>query len=121
MQSDKRRSDVLFASLRNPHGAPISDNHYRGLIKAWAAVNDLDTADYSTHSLRRTKPVWMWRHGDRRAVTITVLQLPLGNKSPESTVCYLGLDVLKVQDIALTKDLFATGTNPKPRPRMNEQ
>ena len=63
----------------------------------------------------------MWRHGDRRAVTITVLQLPLGHKSPDSTVCYLGLDVLKVQDIALTKDLFATGTNPKPRPRMNEQ
>ena len=70
----------------------------------------MDPTDYSTHSLRRTKPVWMWRHGDRRRVTITVLQLLLGHKSPESTIRYLGLDAMEAQDIALAHDIFAAGS-----------
>ena len=64
----------------------------------------LDPTSYSSHSLRRTKP---GRHGDRRGVTITVLQLLLGHKAPETTIRYLGLNVLEAQDIALKHDLFA--------------
>ncbi len=109
--SGKVRRDFLFTSLKAPHGPPISDGHYRDLVKEWISAVGMDSTDYSTHSLRRTKPVWMWRHGDRRVVTITVLQLLLGHKSPESTIRYLGLDVLEAQDIALAHDLFAA---PKP-------
>lgn len=111
-QTKKRRNDFLFTAQRDPHGLAISAAYYRELIKAWVTVIGLDPTNYSTHSLRRTKPVWMWRHGDRRQVTITVLQLLLGHQSPDSTVRYLGLDVLEAQDIALEHDLFATPSNP---------
>ena len=104
--SGKRRSDFLFTAYKTPHGDPFTDGHYRDLVKEGVAAIGMDPTDYSTHSLRRTKPVWMWRHGDRRSVTITVLQLLLGHKSPESTIRYLGLDVLEAQDIALAHDIF---------------
>ena len=109
----KRRSDFLFTAQRDPHGPAISAAYYRDLIKDWVTAIGLDPTNYSTHSLRRTKPVWMWRHGDRRQVTITVLQLLLGHQSPDSTVRYLGLDVLEAQDIALDHDLFAARTKPR--------
>ncbi|MFK7966951.1 MAG: tyrosine-type recombinase/integrase [Burkholderiaceae bacterium] len=114
--SGKCPGDFLFTSLNAPHGPALSHAYYRERIKAWVEAIGLDRTNYSSHSLRRTKPVWMWRHGDRRVVTITVLQLLLGHKSPESTIRYLGLDVLEVQDIALSHDLFASGS-PSPRRR----
>ncbi len=106
-QSCKRPGDFLFTALNAPHGPALSHAYYRECIKIWVEAIGLDRTHYSSHSLRRTKPVWMWRHGDRRVVTITVLQLLLGHKSPESTIRYLGLDVLEAQDIALAHDLFA--------------
>ena len=103
----KRRSDYLFTAYKIPHGHPFTDGHYRDLVKEWVAAIGMDPTDYSTHSLRRTKPVWMWRHGDRRTVTITVLQQLLGHKSPESTIRYLGLDAMEAQDTALAHDIFS--------------
>lgn len=119
-QSGKRTDDFLFTALNAPHGPALSHAYYRERIKTWVEAIGLDRTNYSSHSLRRTKPVWMWRHGDRRVVTITVLQLLLGHKSPESTIRYLGLDVLEAQDIALTHDLFATGSPSRRRSHMKK-
>lgn len=118
--SGKRPEDFLFTALNAPHGLALSHAYYRERIKGWVEAIGLDRANYSSHSLRRTKPVWMWRHGDRRVVTITVLQLLLGHKSPESTIRYLGLDVLEAQDIALAHDMFATDSSSRRRPRMKK-
>ena len=100
----KRPGDWLFTAEHRPRGPAISSGHYRDLVKRWVEAIGLDPTSYSSHSLRRTKP---GRHGDRRVVTITVLQLLLGHKSPETTIRYLGLNVLEAQDIALKHDLFA--------------
>ena len=114
-QNGKRRSDWLFTALKEPHGAALSDSQYRDLVKTWVEAIGLDSSKYSTHSLRRTKPVWMWKFGNPNRVTITVLKELLGHKSVDSTTRYLGLDAMEAQDVALEHNMFASGADRKQR------
>ena len=67
----------------------------------------MDSSQYSTHSLRRTKPVYMYSKPD---VTIEDLMMLLGHKSPESTIRYLGIDIEQAQKKAIKYDLFSYGS-----------
>jgi integrase len=72
------------------HGsAHMSTRQYGRLVHEWVAAVGLNTEDYGTHSLRRTKASILYKQtGNLRAV-----QILLGHTRIESTVRYLGVDV----------------------------
>lgn len=101
-ESGKRLDDYLFTREGESHGKPISSSAYRALVKDWVTLIGLDNTDYSTHSLRRTKPVYLYRNG----VLIEDIAILLGHKDPQSTMHYLGLTVEAAQSKAIAFDIF---------------
>ncbi len=107
-QAGKRSDDYLFTRGKQDTSKPISDSVYRDLVKTWAEAIGLDPSQYSTHSLRRTKAVYLFRKMD---VELHHISLLLGHKNQESTIRYLGLDIKQAQAKALKYDIF--GSNPR--------
>ncbi len=69
------------------HASPyISVRQYARLIEAWVSGIGLDARRYGTESLRRTKPVLLYR----RTKNLSAAQLLLRHVKLESTVRYLG-------------------------------
>ena len=67
----------------------LSTRQYARLVDEWVATVGLDTREYGTHSMRRTKPSLIYKAtGHLRAV-----QFLLGHTNIENTVRYLGVDV----------------------------
>lgn len=66
----------------------LSIEAYRLLVKKWAQYLHLDPKEYSTHSLRRTRAVLMWKNG----ADLETIRILLGQSSIESTKNYLGVD-----------------------------
>ena len=81
---------------------PINDNSYRTLVKQWATILRLDPTNYSTHSLRRSKPHFMFRAG----VKIEYISELLGHKDTSTTYRYLGITQEEAQAYALKHDIF---------------
>ena len=67
----------------------LSTRQYFRIVGAWVVSIGLDAAAYGTHSLRRTKPILIYR----RTKNLRAVQLPLGHTKLESTVRYLGIEV----------------------------
>jgi hypothetical protein len=68
----------------------LSTRQYARTVHRWAARAGLDSSAYGTHSLRRTKPAQIYKKtGSLRAV-----QLLLGHTKLESTVRYLGIELM---------------------------
>jgi integrase len=109
--SGKGRQDFLFTAKGRPNGRALCRSHYAELIKHWVKAVGIDPVHYSTHSLRRTKPVFMWRAG----VRIEYLQRLLGHASKEATIRYLGLDDMEAQALALHHDIFAVSATGAPK------
>lgn len=62
---------------------------YARLLHEWIDAVGLPSAEYGTHSLRRTKAAMIYRAtGNLRAI-----QILLGHFKIENTVRYLGVDV----------------------------
>lgn len=82
---------VQQKSLPEPerlHGS-MSTWHYARLVREWVTGIGLQSEEYGTHSLRRTKASIIYKAtGNLRAV-----QILLGHVKIESTVRYLGVDV----------------------------
>ncbi|HJM65074.1 MAG TPA: tyrosine-type recombinase/integrase [Roseibacillus sp.] len=74
---------------------PLSGRQYRCLVKKWAGLLELPAEDYSTHSLRRTKPAAVYR----RTRDPEIARILLGQRSLMATHRYLGLG----QEEALAK------------------
>ncbi|WP_333835083.1 tyrosine-type recombinase/integrase [Rubrimonas sp.] len=69
--------------------AHMSTRRYGRLVHAWVAAVGLNSEDYGTHSLRRTKASILYKQtGNLRAA-----QILLGRTRIESTVRHLGVDV----------------------------
>ena len=80
--------DYLFPS-RNRSNSHISTRQYARITDSWFEWVGLDTREYGTHSLRRTKPSMIYkRTGNLRAI-----QLLLGHTKLKSTIRYLGVDI----------------------------
>ena len=62
--------------------------HAARVVHRWVERAGLDSSSYGTHSLRRTKPVQIYKTGNLRAV-----QLQLGHTKLGSTVRYFGIEV----------------------------
>jgi integrase len=88
-------SKYLFPSRL--HASPhISIRQYSRLVHCWVESIGLESSNYGTHSMRRTKAAQIYRKtGNLRAV-----QLLLGHTKLESTVRYLGIEVDDALNIA---------------------
>ncbi len=80
--------DHRFPS-RNSHSNHLSTRQYARIVNGWVAMIGLDSEDYGTHSLRRTKATLIYR----RTRNLQAIQLPLGYTKLESIVRYLGIEV----------------------------
>lgn len=80
--------DFLFPSRlhKSPH---LGTRQYARILERWVEQLGLDSADYGTHSMRRTKATLIYR----RTKNLRAVQLLLGHSKLESTVRYLGIEV----------------------------
>lgn len=81
-------NDYLFPSRlhESPH---LSTRQYARVVHEWISEIGLDSTQYGTHSMRRTKVSLLYR----RTKNIRAVQLLLGHTRLESTVRYLGIEV----------------------------
>jgi len=100
-------ADYLFASKRTDQNKPFGRGYLRRLIKRWATEIGLNPEHYSGHSLRRSKPTYMYRSGVQPAY----LRLLLGQRSLDSTQAYLGIDQNDALDLARHHDIFKETSN----------
>ena len=88
-------TDYLFPSriASSPH---LSTRQYARIVERWVSDIGLDSGQYGTHSLRRTKPTLIYK----RTRNLRAVQLLLGHTKLESTVRYLGVEVDDALEIA---------------------
>lgn len=82
-------ADYLFPS-RIDHAKHMSTRQYARLVEEWMSAIGLRSADYGTHSLRRTKAAMIYR----ATGNIREIEILLGHTKIENTVRYLGVDVV---------------------------
>ncbi|MFQ5334930.1 MAG: tyrosine-type recombinase/integrase [Flavobacteriales bacterium] len=87
--------DYLFKSRYrgSPH---LSTRQYARIVESWVSEIGLDSAEYGTHSIRRTKASLIYR----RTKNLRAVQLLLGHTKLESTVRYLGIEVDDALELA---------------------
>ena len=85
----KKSGDYLFTGRRGLNRS-LTTRQYARLLADWVGSIGLDPLLFGTHSLRRTKATLIYRRtGNLRAV-----QLLLGHTKIESTVRYLGIELM---------------------------
>jgi len=113
--SDKHSQDHLFTREKPNIGEPISIGFYRTLIKRWVVLIGLSPEDYSAHSLRRTKAIFLYERG----VSIELIGRLLGHRSLASTIRYLGIDEAHAKQAALTNDIFNSAAKRSPKSKLS--
>jgi integrase len=96
-RSQKSPKDFIFTRSKPVNSAPITRAHYAEIIKAWAEMLGLEPGQYSTHSVRRTKPVHLYENGE----DIALISKLLGHKSIAVTIEYLGITQKKAEAASL--------------------
>ena len=81
MADDLRVLDYLFAS-RLHESLHLSTRQYAPIVNSWVEEIGLDSANYGTHSMRRTKASLIYR----RTKNLREVELLLGHTKLESTV-----------------------------------
>ena len=111
----KKHHDFLFD--KKGAGTPISYGWYRRLVKRWVEGIGLDPEHYSTHSLRRTKALYLYYV---QRVDIQHISQLLGHKDIPATSHYLRLEISAAQSQALAANIFEASPtadeNIKPAP-----
>ncbi len=117
--SRKGPDDFLFTGHKAATAGAISTSVYRGLVKSWVEAIGLNASPYSSHSLRRTKPIHLYRCG----VPVERIAKLLGHKDTQTTLVYLGVTLAQAQEDARRNDLFAASPNKSARKlnRLSEQ
>ena len=87
--------DYLFPSRidDSPH---LSTRQYARIVNAWLEEIGLDSANYGTHTMRRTKVSLIYK----RTKNLRAIQLLLGHTKLDSTVSYLGIEVDDALELA---------------------
>jgi len=86
----------LFPSRLSKSPPHITTRQYARIVHRWVESIGLDTADYGTHTMRRTKATLIYR----ATKNLRAIQLLLGHSRLESTVRYLGIEVDDALEIA---------------------
>ena len=100
--SDKASEMYLFTGTKAQDAKPITASTWRRKVKGWAELIGLDPTDYSSHSIRRTKAVHMYRKG----CPVADISKLLGHRSTEATMHYLGLTAEHLHAQAIRYDIF---------------
>ena len=87
----KLKSDCYLFPSRIHESPHLSTRQYARIVTAWVEENGLDPAGYGTHTMRRTKASLIYR----RTKNLKAVQLLLGHTKLESTVRYLGIEVVR--------------------------
>jgi len=93
----KSPEDFVFTRSKPNDAKPISRSHYADIVKSWAKSLGHDPQEFSSHSIRRTKPSHMYWAGE----DIALISRLLGHKSIASTIEYLGITQQKAEAAAL--------------------
>ncbi|MGB1207578.1 MAG: tyrosine-type recombinase/integrase [Paracoccaceae bacterium] len=96
-QSRKGPQSYLFTRGKGGNAAPITRGHYADLVKSWATWLGHEPAEFSSHSIRRSKPAHMYWAGE----DIALISRLLGHKSIAATIEYLGITQAKAETAAL--------------------
>jgi len=85
----------LFPSRQkvSPH---ITTRQYARIVHRWVQAIGLDTTNYGTHTMRRTKATLIYR----QTKNLRAIQLLLGHSKLESTIRYLGIEVDDALEVA---------------------
>ena len=94
-QERLRLDDYVFPAGAG-RGAHLSTRQYSRLVKSWASEIGLDSNNYGTHSLRRTKATLIYR----KTKNLRAIQLLLGHTKLESTIRYLGVELEDALEIS---------------------
>ncbi len=95
--SGRDPEDFVFTRKKPTRSSPITRAHYADLIKTWAAWLGHEPAEFSSHSIRRSKPAHMYWAGEN----IALISRLLGHKSIANTIEYLGITQHKAEVAAL--------------------
>jgi integrase len=87
--------DYLFTS-RVHNSLHLSTRQYARIVNAWVEEIGLDSANYGTHTMRRTKVSLIYK----RTKNLRAIQLLLGHTKLDSTVRYLGVEVDDALELA---------------------
>ncbi len=86
--SEKSLSDYLFTGFTRNNHKPLSRVHYAVMIKSWISdILGIDSSEYSTHSLRRTKASLVYS----ATQNVEVVRQLLGQSSITATSAYLNI------------------------------
>lgn len=105
--SSKTGQDFLFTRYKAASAKPISRPHYAEIIKAWAAWLGHEPSEFSSHSIRRSKPAHMYWQGE----DIALISRLLGHKSIANTIEYLGITQHKAEAAALRHSMMSGRQN----------
>jgi integrase len=94
-QAKLNAEQYLFPS-RSKQSPHITTRQYARIVHRWVSSIGLDSVDYGTHTMRRTKATLIYRS----TKNIRAVQLLLGHSKIESTIRYLGIEVDDALDIA---------------------
>jgi len=103
-ESQKKPGHFLFTRNKANDSKPITAGFYREIVKGWVADIGLYPDEYSGHSLRRTKAIFMYE----RAVPIAIIGRLLGHKTEAATLYYLGITNAIARENALKNSIFQT-------------
>jgi len=106
--SRKDTQDFLFTRGKASHAQPITRPYYAELIKTWATWLGHEPSEFSSHSIRRSKPAHMYWAGE----DIALISRLLGHKSIAATIEYLGITQAKAETAALRHPMMS-GPPPK--------
>ena len=87
--------NFLFAS--RVHDSPhLSTRQYARIVNAWVEEIGLDSTNYGTHTMRRTKVSLIYK----RTKNLLAIQLLLGHTKLDRTLRYLGVEVDDALELA---------------------
>lgn len=95
-----KSEDFLFPS-RLHASAHIGTRQYARILHHWVQDIGLDTTEYGTHSMRRSKASMIYK----KTKNLRAVQILLGHTKLESTVRYLGIEVDDALDLAEQLDV----------------
>lgn len=76
--------------------SPISERAYLNLVKKWVSEIGLNPEIYGTHSIRRSRPAYIWS----QTRDIRACQVLLGHKLITTTQRYLGVEEAEALEIS---------------------
>lgn len=101
--SGKQPHHFLFTRSKAIDQPAIGRGQYAKVVKLWADWVGRYPGEYSTHSIRRTKPRYMYKQGE----DIVVISRLLGQKSVSVTMDYLGIEQDAADAATLRHELLA--------------